>query len=94
MSPLAKQIPDRPHLTQRFQLFINGWEIVNSYTDLNDPRIQRENIPHEEDYIEALEYGLVPCAGWGMGVDRLVMLITGSNRIQQVISFPLLADKG
>ena len=74
-------------------MFINGWEIVNSYTDLNDPRIQRQNIPHEKDYIEALEYGLVPCAGWGMGLDRLVMLLTNRERIQEVIAFPLLVER-
>ena len=81
---------DRPHLTARFELFLRGWELVNAYTELNDPRIQRVNTPGEDEFIEALEYGLVPCAGWGLGVDRLAMLVTGCERIQEVIAFPLL----
>lgn len=90
LSPLAKPLPDRPHLTARFELFMRGWELVNSYTELNDPRIQRENTPEDEEFCEALEYGLMPCAGWGLGVDRLVMLLGGCERIQDVIIFPLL----
>ena len=74
-------------------MFIRGWEVVNAYTELNDPEIQRENTPGETDFVEALEYGLVPCAGWGLGVDRLVMLASGSERIQEVLSFPLLREK-
>lgn len=76
MSPLAKPIEGAPHLTQRFELFINGWEVVNSYTELNDPRIQKENTPTDIDFVEALEYGLMPCAGWGIGLDRLIMILT------------------
>lgn len=76
MSPLAKPIESAPHLTQRFELFINGWEVVNSYTELNDPRIQKENTPTDTDFVEALEYGLMPCAGWGIGLDRLIMILT------------------
>jgi lysyl-tRNA synthetase class 2 len=76
LSPLAKPIAGSPHLTQRFELFINGWEVVNSYTELNDPKIQKQNTPSDDDFVEALEYGLAPCAGWGMGIDRFVMLLT------------------
>jgi len=75
-------------------LFINGWEIVNSYTELSSPFIQRENTPTEVEFVEALEYGLPPTAGWGIGLDRLVMLVTGKERIQEVIAFPLLREQG
>jgi lysyl-tRNA synthetase class 2 len=57
-------------------------EIVNSYTELNDPRIQKKNTPNDLDFVEALEYGLMPCAGWGMGIDRFIMLLTEKDRIQ------------
>lgn len=92
MSPLAKPIPDKPHLTQRFELFINGWEVVNSYTELNDPRIQKQNTPTDIDFVEALEYGLTPCAGWGIGLDRFIMILTNAQRIQEVLAFPLLRE--
>ena len=90
MSPLAKPCPNNPHLTERFEGFINGWEVVNSYTELNDPVMQLRNTPEDAWFAECLEYGLPPCAGWGLGVDRLVMLLTNSSAIQEVIAFPLM----
>lgn len=65
---------------------------MNSYTELNDPAIQRKNTPGDTDFVEALEYGLMPCAGWGLGIDRLIMLLSESERIQEIIIFPLLKD--
>ena len=67
---------------------------MNSYTELNDPSIQRKNTPGDVDFVEALEYGLMPCAGWGIGIDRLVMLLSQSDRIQDIIIFPLLREIG
>jgi lysyl-tRNA synthetase class 2 len=101
MSPLAQSHPTRAGLTQRFELYIGGHEICNSYTELNDPREQRrrlalqlaargqgddEALPPDEDFCQALEYGLPPTAGWGMGIDRLVMLLTGRRSIRVRVS--------
>ncbi len=105
MKPLAKRKPDKPHLTANFQLLINGEEYVNAYNELNDPADQHarweEEIALAEkgleehqvvdyDYIRALEYGMPPTAGWGLGVDRLTMLLTDQASIKDVILFPTL----
>ena len=102
VSPLAKSKIDEPHLTERFELFIGGMEIANGFSELNDPdeqalRFQEqikteqdEAMSYDEDYITALKYGLPPCAGAGLGVDRLAMLLTNSASIRDVILFPLL----
>ena len=101
MSPLAKQHRSVPGLAERFELFISGREVANAYTELNDPDIQRaallaqagsadpEAMIPDEDYCTALEYGLPPTAGWGAGVDRLVMVLTDTQSIRDVITFPL-----
>jgi len=101
MSPLAKEHRSIPGLSERFELFVCGKEIANAYTELNDPEAQRaafqkqsnssdpEAMLLDEAYCTALEYGLPPTAGWGCGVDRLVMIMTGSPSIKDVISFPL-----
>lgn len=105
ISPLAKTHRGNPRLVERFETFINGWEIANSFSELNDPKVQRERFDAQvaqreggdeeaqmldEDFITALEYGLPPCGGWGMGIDRLTMLLTNSTNIRQVIGFPTL----
>ncbi len=101
-SPLAKPKKDNPKIAQRFELFINGQEIANAYSELNDPIQQRAKMEEQmkdrelkkeggvvdDDYIRALEYGMPPCSGLGIGVDRLVMLFTGSASIRDVILFP------
>ena len=108
ISPLAKVHRDNPRLVERFETYINGWEIVNAFSELNDPKIQlarfEEQVAQKEkgdeeaqmlddDFVTALEYGLPPTGGWGMGIDRLSMLLTGSHNIRDVIAFPTLKPK-
>ncbi len=107
VSPLAKKCKD-PRFTQRFEIFICGSEYGNAFTELNDPIDQEERFLNQlkekdlgndeatdmdEDYIEALEYGMPPAGGLGIGIDRLVMMITGSENIREVILFPLMKNK-
>ena len=105
LSPLSKSKEDDPNLVERFELFIAGKEIANAYTELNDPLDQKERFitqaqsreyEYEEclwmdkDFIWALEYGMPPTAGEGIGIDRLVMVFTDSPSIKDVILFPQL----
>jgi lysyl-tRNA synthetase class 2 len=101
VSPLAKRSRERPEVTERFELYISGMEIANGFNELNDPEDQKarfteqikekeEGAAMDEDYITALEYGLPPTAGEGIGIDRLTMLLTDSPSIREVILFPLL----
>ncbi|MEO7538492.1 MAG: lysine--tRNA ligase [Pyrinomonadaceae bacterium] len=103
ISPLSKASPDDPNIAERFELFINGMEIANGFSELNDPREQYERFMDQmserergdeeamvldEDYIRALSYGMPPAAGIGVGIDRLVMLLTNKHSIRDVILFP------
>ena len=108
MSPLAKWHRDHPQLTERFELFICGMEFANAYTELNDPLAQREAFATQMDdrrsgdaeaqemdhgFIRALEYGMCPTGGFGLGVDRMVMLLSNRQTIRDVILFPTLAPE-
>ncbi len=108
ISPLAKKKPDDPTKVERFQLIIGGIEIVNGFSELNDPGDQRDRFKTQErlrrdgtkdihrmdkDFIEALEYGMPPAAGLGIGIDRLVMLLTNTHNIRDVILFPTMKPK-
>lgn len=110
LSPLAKNRDDDPGLTQRFELFVAGKELCNAYGELNDPAEQRRRFQQQEamregdgdaeaqrmdhEFCRALEYGLPPTGGWGMGIDRLVMLLTGQTQIREVLLFPIMRPLG
>lgn len=105
MSPLAKQDRNGACRTERFELFINSTEYANAYTELNDPKVQLDNfknqakdkdmgddeaMPIDADFVRALEYGLPPTGGFGMGIDRFVMLLTNNQNIREVLLFPTM----
>lgn len=108
LSPLARANDDDPEITDRFQLVINGAEIINAYSELVDPQEQErrleeqarlkangdeEAMPMDYDYIHAMEYGMPPISGWGMGIDRLIQLLTSSENIKDVVLFPLMKPR-
>ena len=102
--PLTKRKVDDPQIAERFELFVQGMEVANAYTELNDPDLQEELFrtqlegqkeedsmaKMDHDFVRALRHGMPPAGGLGSGIDRLVMLLTGSPSIRDVILFPLL----
>jgi lysyl-tRNA synthetase class 2 len=108
VSPLSKQRADDPDTVERFELYIGGFEVANAFSELNDPAEQRRRFEAQlaeraagdteahamdEDYVRALEYGMPPAGGEGIGIDRLVMLLSNSLSIRDVILFPLMRPR-
>jgi predicted hydrolase (HD superfamily) len=105
LSPLARKNDHNPSITDRFQLVVNGWEIINAYSELVDPIDQRERfiqqseakdsgdeeaMMFDHDYLEAIEHGMPPMSGWGMGIDRIICLLTDQDNLKDVVLFPLM----
>lgn len=105
LSPLARKNDENPQITDRFQLIVNGWEIVNAYSELIDPLDQRQRFDSQmqaresgddeamlkdDEYVEAMEYGMPPISGWGMGIERIVALLTEQPNLRDVVLFPLM----
>ena len=105
LCPLTRRKKDNPDMAERFELFIGKMELANAYTELNDPAVQEENFriqlrgqketmaTMDEDFVLALKYGMPPAGGLGIGIDRLIMLLTASDSIRDVILFPILRPK-
>jgi lysyl-tRNA synthetase class 2 len=108
MIPLAKEKENNPKRIATFQLIVDGWEIVKAYNELNDPLEQKQRFleqaaakkkgdaeahSYDKDYIEALSYGMPPTAGWGMGIDRFLVILLDQKNIRDVILFPLRKRK-
>ena len=104
-SPLAKKRPDNPALTRRFEIYMATQELGNAFSEINDPMDQRERFegqvaqreagndeahPMDEDFLRAMEYGMPPTGGLGIGMDRLALVLTGAESIRDVILFPLM----
>ncbi len=105
MQPLARQSDANPEIVEQWQLVVNGWEIIKAYSELVDPKLQQENFDAQsaalekwddeatsgdDDFVLAMEYGMPPQSGWGMGVERLITLLTGQDNLRDVVLFPLM----
>jgi lysyl-tRNA synthetase class 2 len=109
LSPLARKNDHNPKIVDRFQLIVQGWEVVNAYSELVDPVDQKQRFEEQyaaqkkgdveahgkdDEYVKAMEYGMPPISGWGMGIDRIVALLTGQMNVRDVVFFPLLRPEG
>ena len=108
MSPLSKGKPDAPHLVERFEPIVAGMEVGNGFSELNDPVEQRARFEEQlalaerdedtmvldEPFLRAMEHGMPPASGLGLGIDRLMMILTGSDQIREVILFPQMRPEG
>ena len=108
MSPLAKKLPDNPKIVERFEGFIGGMEVCNAFSELNDPLDQRQRFEQQEllqkeyndeemdrldeDFLIAMEHGMPPTGGLGLGIDRMVMVLTGNTSIREIVLFPQLRN--
>ena len=105
LSPLARKNDQNPMVVDRFQLVVNGWEVVNAYSELVDPVDQAERFKQQaearahgdqetmevdNDFLQCMEFGMPPISGWGMGIDRIVALLTNASTLRDVILFPLM----
>jgi lysyl-tRNA synthetase class 2 len=105
LSPLARKNDRNPLVVDRFQLVVNGWEVVNAYSELVDPVDQTERFRQQaqaraagdtetmevdNDFLQCIEYGMPPISGWGMGIDRIVALLTNATTLRDVVLFPLM----
>jgi lysyl-tRNA synthetase, class II len=108
LSPFAKPHRSEPGVVERFEAFVGGMEIANAFSELNDPDEQRarfeqqkrlavagddEAQPYDEEYVEALEYGMPPTGGLGIGIDRLIMVLSGRSSIREVVLFPAMRER-
>jgi lysyl-tRNA synthetase class 2 len=108
LSPLARKNDTDPSVTDRFQLVVNQWEILNAYSELIDPLDQRERLERQmrlhrrgdtdamvmdEDFLRAMEHGMPPISGWGMGIDRFICLLTDQENLRDIILFPLMKPR-
>ena len=105
---LAKKKDDDPKTVATFQLVVNGWELIKAYNELNDPLDQRERfeaqerlqkegddeaMPYDHDFVESMEYGMPPMAGWGMGLDRFFALLEEEENLRDIVLFPTMRKK-
>lgn len=107
MQPLARQSDANPEIVEQWQLVINGWEVIKAYSELVDPKVQKENFDSQaeaiakwdeeatssdDDFVLAMEYAMPPQSGWGMGIERVLALLTGQENLRDVVLFPLMRD--
>ncbi len=105
MQPLARQSDQNPEMVEQWQLLVNGWEIIKAYSELVDPKIQQANFDAQSDALErgdeeatsgdddfvlAMEYGMPPQSGWGMGIERIMAMLTAQENLRDVVLFPLM----
>jgi hypothetical protein len=109
MQPLARQNDTNPEIVEQWQLVVNGWEVIKAYSELVDPQVQKANFDaqadalekgdaeatsSDDDFVLAMEYGMPPQSGWGMGIERILCLLTGQDNLRDMVLFPLMKSEG